>query len=60
MKKPNSAGILVCRSRLVDYYSAKGLVILEHNSKQLISVTNDVKVIINAINKQKTDFVMAC
>ena len=45
--------ILVCRSCLVHYYLEKGFVILEHNSKQLSSVPNDVKIRIYAINKQK-------
>ena len=39
---------------------AKGFVIMEQNSKNLISVPNDVKLIVNAIDKQKTDSVMAC
>ena len=59
-KKPNSTVILVCHSRLVNYYLLKGFVINEHNYKQLIIFTNDVKLIIHAINKQKTDHVMAC
>ena len=36
------------------------MVIIEHKSKQLNSVPNDVKLRIHAIDKQKTDFVMAC
>ena len=52
-KKKNPTVILVSRSRLLNYYLAKGFVILEHNSKQLISVPNDAKLIIHAINKQK-------
>ena len=45
---------------MFNYYLSKVFVILEHNSKQLSSVPNDVKLIIRAINKQKTDYVMAC
>ena len=60
MKKLKSTEILLCRSRLVNYYLAKGFVILEHNSKQLSSVPNDLKLRIHAINKPKTDYVMAC
>ena len=59
MKKPNSNVILVCLSCLVNYYLEKGFVIIEHNSKQFSSFPNDVKLIINAINNQKTDYVMA-
>ena len=57
-KKTVPTVILVCQSRLVNYYLAKGFVILEHNYKQLSSVPNDVKLIIHAIDKQKTDYVM--
>ena len=60
IKKSNSTVILVCRSCLVHFYLAKGFVILEHNYKQLSSVPNDVKLIIHAIDKQKTDYIMAC
>ena len=52
MKKLNSTDILLCRSRLVNYYLAKGFVILEHKSKQLSGATNDLKLEIHAINKQ--------
>ena len=60
MKKPNSTVILVCQYVLVNYYLAKVFVILEHKSKQWSSVPNDVKLIIHAINKQNTYYVMAC
>ena len=49
-KKKNSTVMLVCRYCLVNYYLSKGFVIFEHNSKQLISVTNGLKLIIHAIN----------
>ena len=60
VKKKNSTLVLVCQYCLVDYYLAKVLVIIEHNSKQLSSVSNNVKLRIHAINKQKKDYVMAC
>ena len=60
MRNTNSTDISVCRYLLVSYYLEKGLVIREYNSKNLISVPNDVKQIIHAIDKQKTDYVMAC
>ena len=60
MKKPTLTVVLICRSRLVDYYLEKGFVINEHNSNQLSSVPNDAKLIVHAINEQKTDCVMAC
>ena len=43
-------GELLCRNRVV---------IIEHNSKHLSSVTNEVYQIIHAINIQKSDFLMA-
>ena len=43
MEKQNSTVILVCQYCLVNYYLEKSFVILEHNSKQLSSVTNDAK-----------------
>ena len=58
-EEKNSTVTLVCISHLVSYYLEKGFVIIYHNSKQLISVPNDVKLIIHAINKQKTDYVMS-
>ena len=54
-KNNNSIFILVCRSCLVNYYFAKRFVILEHNSKKLISVPNDLKLTIHATNIQKRD-----
>ena len=39
---------------------SKRFFILEHNSKHLSSVPNDLKLITHAINKQETDYVMAC
>ena len=56
MKKPNSTVTLVCRSCLANHNLEKGFVILEQNSKQLSSVTNDVKLRIHAIDKQKILF----
>ena len=53
MKNTNSTVILVCRSWLVNYYIKRGFVIIEHNSKHLISVPNEVKQCINEINIQK-------
>ena len=60
MKKPDSNIILNCRSCLVNYYLEKKIVNIEHNSKQLSSAPNDVKLIIYVIDKQKTDYVMVC
>ena len=42
----------------MNYRLAKGFVILEHNSKHLISVPNDKKQRVHAIDKPKTDYVM--
>ena len=60
MKKTNSTVILVCQYRLVNYYLEKNNFIIEHKSKQLSSVTNDVKLRIHEVDKQETDYVMAC
>ena len=59
MEEPNSTVILNFQSCLVNYYLEKCFVIIKHNSKQLHSVPNDVKLRIHAINQQKTDFGMA-
>ena len=58
MEKPNSTVILNFQSCLVNYYLEKGFVFIKHNYKQLISLPNDVKLRINAIDKLETDFVM--
>ena len=49
-KNVNSTVILVCQSHLVNFHLSKGLVILEHNSKQLISDPNDTKLRTHEIN----------
>ena len=59
-KNTNSTVLLVRRYRLVNYYLAKGLVILEHNPKQLDIVPNYVRLRIYEINIQKTDYFMTC
>ena len=59
MEKPNSTVILNCQSRLVNNYLEKGIIIIEKNSKQLISLLNDVKLIINEIDKLEIYLVMA-
>ena len=50
--------ILNCRSRLIKNYLFKGFSIIEHNTKQLSLIPNDVKLRINLIDKLKTDYVM--
>ena len=57
-EKPNSTVIFNCQYHLVNNSLAKGFVIIKQKSKQLSSVTNDVKLIIHAIYQQKVDFVM--
>ena len=58
MEKPNSTVVLNCWSRLVEYYFAKTIVIIKHNSKQLSSLKNYAKLIIHAIVQLQTDFIM--
>ena len=60
VKESNSPVVLLCQYCLVDYYLSKGFVILEHGSKQLSSVLNDVKLVIQAIDKDNIDYVMEC
>ena len=43
----------------MNYYLSKGSVIIEHNSKNLSGVTNEAKKGIHAMNKPKTDYIMA-
>ena len=59
MEKSNSTVILNLRSRLVNHYLEKGFVIIKHNSKQLISLPNDAKLRIHAIDQLEAYFVMA-
>ena len=59
MKKPNSTVILNCQSSPINNYLAKGFFIIEMDSKQLSFLPNDLKLIINLINKMYTDFFMA-
>ena len=59
-KNINSTVILACQSRFLNYYSARGSVILQKNSNQLSIFPNDVKLRIHSINKQKIDQVIAC
>ena len=40
-------------------YLEKGFFIIEHKSKQLSSILNNLKLIIHEIDKKETDFVMA-
>ena len=53
MKKINSTVILLCHTRLVEYYLEKGFVCLQHNSKHLSIVPNEVKQIIHSIEIHK-------
>ena len=46
--------ILLFRTRLVEYYLAKGFVILQKNSNNLISVPNEYKQRIYAIDIHKS------
>ena len=55
-KKTKSTVILVCKSCFVNYYLEKSFVIIEHSSKQLSSVKNDVNFRIHDINKK--DYIM--
>ena len=59
-KDKNSTVILLCHTRLLEYYLSKGFVILEHNSNNSSSVSNKSKQIIHAIDTHGSDYVMAC
>ena len=45
---------------MVNYYLEKGFVILEHNSKHLISVPNEAKQRVRASHIQKPYFLLEC
>ena len=45
---------------MANYYLEKVFFIIEQNSNHFISVTNETKLVIHAIDKQKTDHVIAC
>ena len=57
-EKPNSTVVLNWLSCLANNYLAKGLFIIENNSKQLSSFLNYAKLRIHAIEQIETDFVM--
>ena len=59
IEKPNSTVILNWRSSFLNNYLAKGFLINEKESNQLISLPNDAKMRINVIDKLETDFIMA-
>ena len=59
MKKQNSNVILNCQYRLVNNYLAKGLFIIEKESKQLSILPNDAKLKIYVIDQLEIYFVMA-
>ena len=58
IKKPNSTVIINCQSCLIKNYLSKGFFVIEHNTKQLSFIPNDVKLIINLIDQLKIDYVM--
>ena len=60
MKDISSNVILLCLTQLVEYYLSKGFVTIEHNSKNLSSVTNEAKQRIHAIDMHDSDYVMSC
>ena len=49
-----STVMLLCRTRLVEYYLERGFIILQHNSKNLIIVHNEAKKLIHEINIRHT------
>ena len=59
MEKPNTIVILNLLYSLVNNYLVKGLFIIENDSKQLIILSNDVKLIIHVIDQLETDFIVA-
>ena len=59
MKKPNSTVILNFQSCLINKYLAKGLYIIERETKQKNMLPNDVILRINMIYQMDIDFVMA-
>ena len=58
-KDKNSTVILLCCNQLVEYYLEKGFVILVQKSNNLISVSNEAKQRIHAIDIHDSDNVMA-
>ena len=60
MNDENSTVILLGRTMLVEYYLEKRFIILEHNSKNLLSVLNKVKQRVHAIDMHDSDYAIAC
>ena len=44
----------------MEYNLSKGFVIIEHRSKNLINVTNEVKITIHTIDMHYSDFALTC
>ena len=51
--KIKSTVILLCCTELVEYYTSKGLIIIEHSSKNLSSIPNEAKQITHVIHIYK-------
>ena len=60
MKNLNYTVILLCRSRMLEYYFSKGFVMLEYNSNKLIRIANEAKQRVHAIYMHDSDYVMTC
>ena len=59
-KDENLTVVLLCRTWFVGYQLEKWFIILEHNSKNLGSLPNEVKQIIHAIYIGGSDYVITC
>ena len=59
-KDKNSTVVLLCRTWSVGYQLEKWFIIIEHNSKNLSNLPNEVKQIIYAIDIRDSDYVITC
>ena len=57
-KNMNSTLILLCPSRLLEYYLSKGFLILEQNPNNLSIIANNEKQRIHTMDMHDSDYVM--
>ena len=59
-KNINYNVILLCPSRMLEYYFSEGFVVLERNSNISEIISNEAKQIIHAMDMHDSDYVMTC
>ena len=60
MNNINPTVILLCPSRMLNFFSSKGCVILERNINNLLRIENEAKQIIHAMDNTDSGYIMTC